>query len=504
MTNFIFSFIRSGLGVLISRIFGLIRDVAIGVVFGATAVTDVFFVALAIPNLFREFFVEGAMSSAFMPFLAEKYKNGGRNAQNLYLTQIVILQTFFVTIISIIIMIFADYVLKIFLRGKDYLSDTALMSMGTELIHIMMPFLILICIIGMFSGFLNINRSYFISYSSSALFNICMIMGAWIAYQNSQDISYLAYGVIAGGILQLIIVYIVSVYYGYRPKFSIKFDEDVKKTYLLLIPSLAGVSISQLNFVIGRILTSYLAQGSISWLFYASRLFQFPLGVFSVTLGVVSLTELSKARADNDIVRRNTIINKAFLSLFIIIIPATIGLIGLSTELVKFVFQDLSSFFIHKTSAFSDESVIKTSFALKMYSSGLIFFSLANLLTRVFHSEKNTKTPVKCAFVAFLVNVILSLILMQFLAHAGIALAGALAAFVNSLLLFYHIKDFKFDIKNNTQILIKILLSNIVMGIVLVLCQYLSIYVLINILICVIVYFVSLKLMKINVLRLLK
>lgn len=504
MTNFIFNFIRSSAGVLISRVFGLIRDVSIGIVFGATAITDVFFVALAIPNLFREFFVEGAMSSAFMPFLAEKYKKGGKVAQNLYLTQIVIMQTVLVTIISVIIMVFADFVLRIFLRGKDYLSDAALMSMGVDLIHVMMPFLILICIIGMFSGFLNINRSYFISYASSALFNICMIIGAWFAYKNTKDIMYLAYGVIAGGILQLVIVYFVSVYYGYRIVLRRKFDEDVKKTYLLLIPSLAGVSISQLNFVIGRILTSYLAQGSISWLFYASRLFQFPLGVFSVTLGVVSLTELSRARADNDMARRNEIINKAFLSLIIIIIPATIGLIGLSYELIKFVFQDLSTFFLNRKSEFSDNSVMQTSFALKMYASGLIFFSLANLLTRVFHSEKNTKTPVKCAFFAFIANVLFSLILMQFLAHAGIALAGSLAAVVNALFLLYYIKDFKFDLKGNGKIILKIVFANIVMTLSLILCQHFGIYVLYNILICILVYFITLRLMKINILRMLR
>ena len=139
-----------------------------------------------------------------------------------------------------------------------------------------------------------------------------------------------------------------------------------------------------------------------------------------------------------------------------------------------------------------------------MYASGLIFFSLAKLLTRVFHSEKNTKTPVKCAFFAFLANVMLSLILMQFLAHAGIALAGALSAVVNSLLLLYHIKDFKFDLKNNAQILVKVLFANILMCIVLVLCQYAGIYVLINILLCIIVYFMVLKIMKINILRLLR
>ncbi len=504
MTSFIFSFIRSGAGVLISRVFGLIRDVAVGVVFGATALTDVFFVALAIPNLFREFFVEGAMSSAFMPFLAEKYKKGGKYAQNLYLTQIIIMQTFFVTLISVIIMFFADYVLRIFLRGKDYLMDAALMGIGADMIHIMMPYLILICITGMFSGFLNINRSYFISYATSAVFNVCMILSAWIAYYNSKNIIYLAYGVIAGGIAQLVIVYFVSLYYGYRPKFSKTFDEDVKKTYLLLVPSLAGVSISQLNFVIGRILTSYISLGAISWLFYASRLFQFPLGVFSVTLGIVSLTELSRARANNDIERRNEIINKAFLSLFIIIIPSTIGLILLSAELIKFVFQDISLFFINKVSAFSDDSVTKTSLALKMYASGLIFFSMANLLTRVYHSEKDTKTPVKCAFFAFLSNVTFSLILMQFLAHAGIALAASLAALVNAVLLFYYIKNFKFDIKNNIYILLKVLFANIVMVFFMMVFKHFNIYVLINILFCVIIYFATLRLMKINVLRLLR
>ena len=504
MSSFILNFVRSSAGVLISRVFGLIRDVAIGIVFGATAITDVFFVALAIPNLFREFFVEGAMSSAFMPFLAEKYKKGGAVAQNLYLSQIIIMQFLLVSIITIIIMVFADFVLRIFLRGVEYTSNIELMNLGVDLIHIMMPFLILISVIGMFSGFLNMHRSYFVSYASSALFNICMIIGAYFAYINTKDIKYLAYGVMAGGLLQLIVVYITSYIYGYRIEFRKKWDSDVKKTYLLLIPSLAGVSISQLNFVIGRILTSYLAAGSISWLFYASRLFQFPLGVFSVTLGVVSLTELSRARADNDMERRTEIINKAFLSLFIIIIPATIGLIGLSYELIKFVFQDLSSIFLNKTSAFSNDSVNQTALALKMYSIGLIFFSLANLLTRVFHSEKDTLTPVKSAFLAFIANVALSLILMQYIAHAGIALAGTLAALVNATTLYIKVRDYKFKFSTFKVVLFKILVGNIFLLLTLLICKYYNIHVLINILLCIVVYFVVLRAMKINILRMLR
>lgn len=504
MSSFILNFARSSAGVLISRVFGLIRDVAIGIVFGASAITDVFFVALAIPNLFREFFVEGAMSSAFMPFLAEKYKKGGAVAQNLYLSQIIIMQFLLVSIITIIIMVFAEFVLKIFLQGEEYRSNLELMAMGVDLIHIMMPFLILISVIGMFSGFLNMHRSYFISYASSALFNICMIIGAYFAYVNTRDIKYLAYGVMVGGILQLIVVYITSYIYGYRIEFRKKWDQDVKKTYLLLIPSLAGVSISQLNFVVGRILTSFLQAGSISWLFYASRLFQFPLGVFSVTLGVVSLTELSRARADNDMERRTEIINKAFLSLFLIIIPATIGLIGLSYELIKFVFQDLSTIFLNKSSAFSNDSVDQTALALKMYSAGLIFFSLANLLTRVFHSEKDTLTPVKSAFLAFIANVIFSIILMQYIAHAGIALAGSIAALVNATTLYIKVKDYRFKILSFKLILFKILIANLLMVSALLLCKYYNIHVLINILVCIVVYFFALKFMKINILKMLR
>ena len=504
MTNFIFNFIRSSAGVLISRFFGLIRDVTIAVVYGATSITDIFFVALALPNLFREFFVEGAMSSAFMPFLSEKYKKGGRVAQNLYLTQIIMVQILLVSTITILIMIFAEQVLHIFLPSEKFMGNKELVALGVELILIVMPFLILICIIGMLSGILNMNRSYFISYSSSALFNICMIIGAWIAYSSTKDIKYLAYGVIAGGVLQLIVVYITAVFYGYRPNISFKFDPDVKKTYLLLIPSLVGVSISQLNFIIGRILTSFLPGASISWLFYANRLFQFPLGIFSVTLGVVSLTELSRARADNDLERRNEVINKAFLTLIVIIIPSTIGLICLSSELVKFIFVDLSYIILHKSSAFSEESVLSTALALQMYSAGLIFFSLNNLLTRVYHSEKDTLTPVKSAFAAFIVNIVMCLILMFPLKHAGIALAASIAAFVNSSILYSKIRDFKFNFRKSSTFLCKIIFANIILLITIFICKYFNIHVILNIILCIIVYFLFLKILKINIFRLLR
>lgn len=493
MTNFLFSIMRSGLGVLVSRIFGLIRDIAVAKVYGATGLTDIFFVAFAIPNLFRQLFSEGAMSSAFMPFLADKFKKGGLKAQNAYLTQLVLFQIVIITFICIVIMLLASYVMKLFIPG--YTDNPELFAKGVEILRVVMPFLLFISLCGMFAGFLNIHRSYFIPYASSALCNILMIIGAWFGYKNSGDIMYLAWGAVLGSIVQLLMVYFYSLIYGFKPYFVKKLDEAVKKTYMLLIPSMAGVGISQLNFLVGRIIASYLPYGSISWLFYSNRLFQFPLGVFSVAIGTVSLTELSKARADGDIIRRNSLINKAIFSLLIIIIPATIGLVSLAPEITSLIYE---------RGAFSDKDVIGTSQALKMYGIGLIFFSFVNVLTRVFHADKDTKTPVKCAFISFVVNIIFNLILMKPLGHIGIALAASVAAMVNAMILYYLVPDYKFSFKDNKKFLGKILFANIIMLIFIAISKYYNIYVIITIFICVLVYFMALRVMGINIFRVLR
>lgn len=493
MTNFIFGVLRSGAGIFVSRVFGLVRDMAIAAVYGATGVTDIFFVAFAIPNLFRQLFTEGAMSSAFMPFLAEKFKSGGKEAQNAYLSQLIFIQAAIISVLCVLIMLLASYVIKLFLPG--YSEDTELIARGAHLLRIVMPYLLLIGICGMLSGFLNMHNCYFVSYASSAFLNITMILGAWLGYKHSGEIVYLAYGVIAGGICQLVAVYFVSVIYGFKPRMFTKIDEAVKKTYLLLVPSLAGVGISQLNFLIGRILASYLPFGSISWLFYANRLFQFPLGVFSVALGSVSLTELSKASADKDAERRKSMINKAIISLIMIIIPATIGLMVLSKEIISLIYE---------RRAFNAVDVYNTSIALQMYSVGLLFFSAVNVLTRVFHAEKDTKTPVKCAFFSFIANIVLTLVLMKPMGHAGIALASSVAAALNSVLLWKSARDLHFSLKDNKALLIKIVAANIVMTAIMLFVKIAGVHVLINIGLCLGVYFTFLYATGVRVLRVLR
>jgi putative peptidoglycan lipid II flippase len=484
--------INSSFGVFTSRIFGLIRDLAVAAFFGASKYTDAFFVAFAIPNLFRALFAEGALSSAFLPILAEN-KNKGSDYANTYMTKLLFYLFILVGFVTLTIIIFSRYFVIIFLPGYVNDQDTVIFASG--ILKIVMPYLIFISLSSIFAGFLNLLGSYFIPYSSTALLNISMIAGAYIGWKLNGNIFYLAYGVFVGGLLQFVLLFIYSYYFGYKMEFKKEIDGNVKKTFLLIIPSIVGVGISQLNFTIGRIVASFLKEGSISYLYYANRLFQFPLGVFSIALSSVALAELSKLNTENTTERQYQLIDKSIAAIFLIILPATAGLIILSDEITKFIYQ---------RNLFGAEDTKNTAEALIMYSIGLIFYSLVNLFTKVFHSRKDTKTPVKIAFISFIANLIFMLLFIKWLSHSGIALASTCAALVNSLLLYINIKDYKFNFKANSRLIIKFIFATLFMSAILIILKNYNLNVLIVIAISAISYFLCLKLLNINIRRVLK
>ncbi|GAB7140767.1 murein biosynthesis integral membrane protein MurJ [Deferribacterales bacterium RsTz2092] len=490
---YILSLVRSGLGVLTSRVFGLIRDVVIAGVYGATGLTDIFFVAFAIPNLFRQFFAEGAISSAFVPFLSDKLHNDGRKSACTYLTQLLLVQTLLMLAICFISMLFAPYIIRLFMPGATY--NMYVVQTGANILRIVMPYLFFVGIGGLLAGYLNLNNSYYVAYSSTACLNIMMIVGATVGYYQNGNIYSLAFSVFFGGTFQLALVYVYSYHKGFRFGKLSPVDIDVKRTYKLLVPSIAGVSISQLNFMIGRIVASYLEAGSISWLFYANRLFQFPLGIFSVTISTVSLTELSKARSSGDAQQVKKLIDKAIIALLLIILPATIGLVVLSQEIIQLIFA---------RRAFTQYDVLKSAQALQMYSVGLLFYSLVAIFTRVFHSEKNIKYPVVVAGVSFVVNLIFNLILMRPLGHAGVALASSIAAVANAWLLYIGIRSYKFNIRQHLGFLLRLLLAVYAMVVALVAGKMLHLPVLLTITACMTLYFGVLHLSGVNIRKMIR
>lgn len=492
MNDFLKKILKSGSGVFTSRILGLFRDIVTAAVFGASKYTDAFFVAFAIPNLFRALFAEGALSSAFLPILADKRSENGVSA-NRYMSVLIIYLSVIIGIICAVFIVLSDYVVLAFLPG--YMTDSEIVFVASKLLKIVMPYLLLVSICGIFSGFLNLNGSFYVPHSSTALLNLFMILGAYVAFLFGKNIYFLAWGVFAGGFFQLLLLSYYSYLKGFRWDYSHDMKNDVKKTFLLIVPSILGVGITQLNFTVGRIFASFLDVGSISYLYYSNRLFQFPLGVFSIALSSVALAEFSKISSIGDKGRRNILIDKALLGVFTIIIPASLGLILLSEEISTFVF---------KRNLFNDNDVVETAKALVMYSAGLLFFSMVNLFTKVFHSEKDTKTPVKGAVYSFFINIFLMLVFMPYFKHAGIALASSGAAVFNAFFLYFYIKDYRFIFAKYFFLLVKIIISAISMVFIIIYLKNFHLNLLIVVFISAMGYFLGLWILKVNIIKILR
>lgn len=467
--SFLHYFMKSSFGIMVSRLFGLLRDLVVAAVFGANRFTDAFFIAFAIPNLFRALFAEGALSSAYVPILAEKNRVSREDAIK-YTNQIIYTVGGVILILIILVSIFPKYIILIFMPG--YKGDVELLLKASMMLKIVMPYLLFVTVVSIITGYLNLYGSYFVSYSSTAMLNIFMIIGAYVGYVYGGSIIYLAYGVFFGGLFQFLYVFIYSLKKCfYLRKFG-EIDKDLKKTFLLIVPSVAGLGVSQINFVVDRVFASFLATGSISYLYYANRLFQFPFGVFSVALNSVSLTEMSKALADSDTIKAFKIIDKSIISLLFIVLPATAGLMMLSHEI---------SSLIYKRGSFGDIDAIFTAQTLSMYSVGLIFYSLVGLFTRVYYSKKDTATPVKIAFFMMFLNAIFDYVLMIPFKHAGIALSSSIVAFINTILLYSKLSDYKFSFVEYRSVILKIVFSVVMMTMVVYILKYYKINVIINV-----------------------
>jgi len=490
MAGFVRKVLKSGLGIFTSRVLGMVRDVLVAGFYGVNAVTDAFFVAFAIPNLFRAFFAEGALSSVFVPVMSDKItRQGGREASR-YLTSLILGVSLMVIIILVVVFMFPEYIVSVFMPG--YRNDPSILIPAAKMLKILMPYLLFISICALLSGYLNIKNSYFIPASSTALLNIAMIIGAWIGFRHSGDIYFLCYGVFFGGLLQLAGVLIFAVIKGYRPVFSGGLDPEAKKTFHLVLPSLASVGINQLNFMVGRVIASYLTVGSITYLYYANRLFQFPLGMFAVAVGTVTLTEISVSNSKGEYEQRDMLINKAINSIFAIMIPAAAGLIILAWPIINMIYGRMS---------FGSSDVASTAFALQMYSAGLLFYSLISVFSRLYYSDNDVKTPLRGAFFSFVLNIALCFVFMKPLGHAGIALASSVSALFNSVYLYANIKKYSYPIRRDLFFVLKVAASASVMGIAVYYAGAMGLNVIANIALGCFVYFGIMYMFRVNLLR---
>ncbi|GAB6189549.1 murein biosynthesis integral membrane protein MurJ [Marinitoga arctica] len=429
---------------MISRFLGLFRDVLFAFYFGRSGEYDAYIIAILLPFFLRRIFAEGAFSTVFIPLYTRKK---GKEADLFASTAINML-----IIITVIIYIFVFFFSPIFAKILGSGLDKEYLLLSSKLMKITFPFITFISIWSIFSGILYHENNFFISAVSPALTNIFTILGIIFSYVFSIKIYGPTIGFLLGGFFQMITLLIYLNKKGYfHYYFSVKKDY-VKEIMGMFIPAFFGVAISHINSIVDTNVASWTGEGGVSTIQYALRLYQLPLAIFSVSIANVVLPRLSKLSLKNEKEQfikefKNSILISLFLT-----IPASSGLIVLSKEIIKLIYQ---------RGSFTENDTLITAFTLTTYSIGIIFYSIHGILVRNYYSKLNTKKPTKISFIMVFINIILDILLGKFIGVAGIGLATSISGFVGMIILgwefFYHFN------RSDFLELIKISISSFIM-----------------------------------------
>lgn len=449
---------------MVSRVLGLLRDMIVARYFPVDGATDAFYVAFRIPNLLRRLFAEGAFSLAFVPVLSEYKEKQDQATLKDLLDHVAGYLGLILLVITVIGIVAAPVVMWVFAPGFDAKPD-ARPELAVEMLRITFPYILFISLTAFVSGILNTFHKFAIPALTPALLNVVMIAAAiWGAPYFDEPILALAWGVFIAGIAQLVFQLPTLSRLGLLPRFRIRrAHEGVSRIMKLMIPTLFGSSIAQLNLLINTLLASFLAVGSISWLYYSDRFVELPLAIVGVALGTVILPKLSSDHAKADAAQFRHTMDWALRLGLLISVPATLGLMLLSKPI-------LATVMMH--GAYGWKDVQMSALSLMTYAFGLSAFILVKVLAPGFYSRQDTRTPVKIGVIAIVANMLLNvLIVLPWYfsgtpgAHAGLALATALAGYVNAGLLFYNLhKQQIFDPEKGwSRFLLKIGLASVVM-----------------------------------------
>ncbi|TAN42187.1 MAG: murein biosynthesis integral membrane protein MurJ [Nitrospirae bacterium] len=415
----------------ISRVLGYVKDMILAVFFGATGLSDTFFAAFRIPNLLRELFAEGSMSSAFIPVLTEyRQKKGEEEARDLVRTTFTVI-IIVVGLVCVAGIFFSPAIVAALAPG--FLAFPEKFAMTVLLTRIMFPFLLFISLASLVMGALNTKKIFFIPTLAPAMLNITIIVVVvFFASRFSHPIIAVASGVVIGGFVQFAFQLPSFFRSGYRLGLDPDFRHPgLRRMAVLLVPATMALAVNQVNIIVSNVLASYLPEGSITYLYYAMRLIQFPVGIFGVAMGMAVLPALSEHAVRGDLERLREDFSFSLRLLFFIAVPSMAGLIALREPIVNLLFQ---------RGQFDYAATRGTAEALLFYSLGIWSIVGVRIITATFYSMQDTRTPVKIAAVGMASNLLLSLLLMGPLRHSGLALANSLASGINFFLLAYFLR----------------------------------------------------------------
>jgi len=416
---------------LVSRILAFTRDVLIARIFGAGMATDAFFVAFKLPNLLRRLFAEGAFSQAFVPIFGEYKNRRGHDETKLLVDHVATMLALILFIVTFIGIIAAP--ILVYISAPGFLKDTQKFDLTVQLLRVTSPYIFFISLVAAAAGILNTYNKFWVPAFAPILLNICFIGGAlWLAPYFDPPIMVLAWAVFVAGFVQLAFQVPFLKQIGMLP--SIRFNlkhEGMWRVIKQMGPAVFGVSISQISLIINTIFASFLVAGSVSWLYYADRLMEFPTGILGVAIGTILLPSLSKCHADKNTVEYSRLLDWGLRLTMILTLPAALALGMIAVPL-------LATFFQH--GVFGAHDVLMTRLALVGYSVGLVGLILVKILAPGFYARQDIRTPVKIGVVTLIATQAMNALFVGWIQHAGLALSIGLGACLNSAILFYYLR----------------------------------------------------------------
>ncbi len=418
---------------LLSRILGFVRDTVVARGFGAGIATDAFFVAFKIPNLLRRLFAEGAFSQAFVPILAEYKNRRGETDTRLLVDHVSGLLALALAVVTLLGIAAAPLI--VYVSAPGFAATPDKFALTVDLLRITFPYIFFISLVSLAGGILNTYSRFSVPALTPALLNLTFIGFALLgAPYFDPPVKALAWAVFCGGVLQLAFQVPFLLRLKMMPRFKLNFrDAGVWRVMKQMGPAVFGVSIGQISLLINIVFASFLVSGSVSWLYYADRLMEFPTGLLGVALGTILLPSLAKHYANQSLDEYSKLLDWGLRLTLMLALPAAAALAVLAVPLIATLFH---------YGQFSVHDVMMTRNALVAYSVGLLGLILVKVLAPGFYARQNIRTPVKIAIIALAATQAMNFAFIGWLQHAGLALAIGLGACLNAGLLYRKLRQF--------------------------------------------------------------
>ena len=414
----------------LSRIFGFLRDILIANFLGTGVTADIFFVAFRLPNTFRRIFSEGALNSAFVPIYTKLIKNNSKQDSKKFSGSIFLIFLIASSLLVLIIEIFMPFFLAILAPG--FISDNDKFTELIKVSRIIFPFLILISLSSIFSSILNSHNKFALSATLPIILNITLIIALVVAaYTRADFLIFLSWSVIIAGLLQILILTVTLI----REKIYFIFSLKIYTNYIhrftkLFAASFFSSGLLQINILIGTIIASY-ESGAISYLYYADRIYQLPLALIGIAIGIALLPSISSKIKSNSLAKIHQSIEQTLIYSLLFAIPASFGVYSLAEQIIAVLFE---------RGEFDDKSSLFTANALKFYALGLVAFIIMKIYTPIFFAYENAKPTLYIAAVNLAINTILSIILFFYIGFVGIPIATSASAWISVILMNYYLK----------------------------------------------------------------